>query len=282
MKKHSIRLIFLAAAAATALSACKEKQTAEQPSPAPQPAAPVEQEPVLSYLPAVALYNPGALYKPDKDEEGLMVWNKSINCGTVLEAYSYSDSGVETKTAARMVKNERQERQFVHVRYNGDDYWIQDITVALEAEPNVIVADDTFIYKKADIKSMTNTSIPFGSIIAVSPQNSDEKFTCISVDTEKETFREVYVKTENVGSGNDMTILALIAAIQGAKHEVLRNELTEALAHFGSSSTAVSDKKHELMTKVAPDVDTWITEETLPGIFGTDDDAQPQPEEGAY
>lgn len=267
MKKTFFSLAAFAGIALLALTSCNGKNKKEEPAPQVQDEAAVEQEPVPVFLNAVALYSPGALYKQDKDDEGLMVWNRQINCGTVLEAFSYSGTGVEKKTAVRIVKEERQERSFVHVRYNGDDYWIQDITIALNAKPGVITADDTFIYKKADIKSMSSTALPFGTVVAVAETQDDDKFACISVDTEKETFHEVFVKKDSLGEGDDLTILSLIAAIGEAQNEVLRNELTEALTYYSSASEAVNEKKHEAITKVDQKLDTWIVEESLPGIF---------------
>ncbi len=266
MKKSMV----LALSAILLIAGCTKKTPEES---TPQPTQPSVQEevlpaaPVLSYLPGVALYNPGALYKPSTEEDGLMVWSRNVNCGTVLEVYSYSDSGVEMKTATRVVKKERQERQFVHVRYNGDDYWIQDVTVAVNAVPNVLIEEDTFIYKEPNVKSMTSTALPFGTIVAVSTLKGDSNFTCISVDTEKETFHDVYVKAANVGFGDDMTILALVDGIKKAKNEVLRNELADALAHFTTNSVLVDERRYEEMNKTSQNIDGWLVEEQMPGFF---------------
>ncbi|MBQ9538951.1 MAG: hypothetical protein IJU95_06745 [Treponema sp.] len=278
MKSKFISLSLLAGAVMLTFTSCGDKKNKKE-----EPAAPVQQEvakpePVLSYIPAVALYNPGALYKPDKDDDGLMVWNQSVNCGTRLEAYSYSDKGVEMKTAVRIVNKEKQERQFVHVRYNGDDYWIQDVTVALKAKPGVITSDEVFLYKEADIKSMTNTSLPFGTIIAVSDEGGDSKFACVSVDTEKETFHDVFVKKECIGGDTDLTILSLAAAIEKSKNEVLRSELADALSKFNSPSDLVNERKNEVLDKMKV-FDSYIPEEynpLMPGVYAqdsmTDDD----------
>jgi hypothetical protein len=268
MKKTIACLAVLAGAAMLALTSCKGKDKKEEPAPQVQPEPPAPPKPVLSYVPAVALYSPGALYKPDKDDDGLMIWSRSVNCGTRLEAYSYSDSGVETKTAVRIVNKEKQERNFVHVRYSGDDYWIQDVTVALKARPGVVTENDAFIYKEADIKSMTSTSLPFGTIVAVSEDAGDGKFACISVDTEKETFHDVYVKTGIIGGDKELTILALATAIEGAQSEVLRDELADALGKLSSSSDLVNERKDNVLSKAGGDA-LWGLDfdPTLPGVY---------------
>ena len=271
MKKSIALNACLAACALVLVAGCQNKKPEEaKPSAMPQAVVQSEEQPAaptLSYLPGVALFKPGSLYKPSKEEDGLMVWSRNVNCGSVLEVYNYSDKGVEVKTATRVVNKTRQERQFVHVRYNDDDYWIQDVTLAVNAVPNVLIEEDTFIYKEPNVKSMTATALPFGTIVAVSTLKGDSNFTCISVDTEKETLHDVYVKAANVGFGDDMTILALVDGIKKAKSEVLRNELADALAHYSTNSSLVDEKRYEAINKVSQNIDGWLVAEEMPGFF---------------
>ena len=107
---------------------------------------------------AVLIYQDGSLWTENKD--GSMKWSTTLSNGTGLKVYP--DSG---KMAAREGKND--ETEFVKVRFDNKDYWIQTALIAQNAVESVIL-EDTLVYQNPDIAAVTNISVPALTIVAVS------------------------------------------------------------------------------------------------------------------
>ena len=169
---------------------------------------------------AVLIYQDGSLWT--ENEDGSMKWSTTLSNGTGLKVYPDS-----SKMAAREGKND--ETEFVKVRFDNKDYWIQTALIAQNAVESVVL-EDTLVYQNPDIAAVTNISVPALTIVAVSndeviAEDPSFKFKKISYRTDK-TYRSVYVK-QNVLSNDkeDVLVLRMLNKLKSTKNETVKEEV---------------------------------------------------------
>lgn len=156
-------------AALVLLSGCKEKkapvseqktEVKEAAKPAPAPAPKVEM------INAVMIA--GGYWRLTDDDK--MKWVEYAVPGTKVQAYGSSDpaSGDKAETRRQVVRTtDNQKRDFIHIEFEGHDYWAQDYSIVVDATPAVVVGGNAFIFTKPSPDAMGDKKLDFGTIVGV-------------------------------------------------------------------------------------------------------------------
>ncbi|MCR5318722.1 MAG: hypothetical protein K6E22_10900 [Treponema sp.] len=140
---------------ATTLSGCSKKSSDQSLSAEGEDYGTVQEETFIkiestsSTLESVMLG--GSLWR--ENASGYMEWVRDVPAGTAIGAYRNPDKNdsypAEIKRNA-LRTSDWSRRNFVHVLYNSADYWAQEIFIALDAKPGVVVGGGAFLYNSAD------------------------------------------------------------------------------------------------------------------------------------
>lgn len=196
---------------------------------------------------AVLIYQDGSLWT--ENEDGTMKWATTLTNGTGLKVYPGS-----SKMAAREGKND--ESEFVKVKFDNKDYWIQTVLIAQNSTENVIL-EDTLLYQNPDIAAVTSISVPALTIVAVSndevaSEDPSFKFKKISYRTDK-TYRSVYVKREVLSNDkDDVTVLRMLNKLNSTKNETVKEEVFNNALQL-NCSPEVKDYLKEAYKAAYPD-----------------------------
>lgn len=172
LKKISAVLVL----ASMLLSACSKKQDAEitKTEQDDQDIELVEEIPEMvvtvasssSTLDAVMLG--GSLWT--YNSEGYMEWLRDIPAGTKVGAYKNTDTEESYPAEIKrdvLRSSDWGKRNYVHIVYNSNDYWVQEIFIAVDAKPAIVLESGTPIFPAADPESHAERWLGQGTLIAV-------------------------------------------------------------------------------------------------------------------
>lgn len=204
--------------------------------------------------------NEASLYV--ETDDGTMKWAKSVVLG---DAATYLN---EKKTA---VRSDGPKRDFFHIAYNGEEYWIQDYCFEPNTRPAFISKPDTLLYKNDSLTGVTDEIIPQYLIVAVyndSVENADNKFVKIAAySSEFYTswiVKDKFVKRENLElDENNVKAMILTQIASASKNETIRTELFQNAIEMNSSYsddiaeiqrlTEVKIKEADYLASVSPE-----------------------------
>jgi len=110
----------------------------------------------------------GSLWR--MNASGYMEWVRDVPAGTAIGAYRNPD---KTDTFPAEIKrnalrtSDWSRRNFVHVLYNSTDYWVQEIFIAVDAKPGVVIDGGSFLYNSADASASAGRWVGEGVELAV-------------------------------------------------------------------------------------------------------------------
>lgn len=219
----------------------------------------------VKMIPAVMLWDEASLWyeKPD----GKMYWKVTVDYGTAFDCYSKvsadsTNALVESKNAIRVITSTKEEAQkeFTKIKYQNEDYWVQTAIIAINAEPAVIVKENTFIYKAAEIDKITKDSLAKGTIIALSKDEPINGFCKIAARVGQKLYEDVYIKEEKISSNSDdIKALSMIKLIRNTKEKSMQLELldnTKTLQVSDDIQEVLNSLEDELINGSAPASDS--------------------------
>jgi len=178
MKKVSV-LFFLALL--LLVPACKkeEKQVSQETESqegewtseevaSPTPSTPAKPKPTMKGVMISGWY-----YDPVYEEDGVTIKTMSANfeaiVGTEVDVYGFYDAADENKGAemAKGVSIDGAKKDFVHVRYDGEEYYVRDYAIAVDAAAAVVTNSSAYIYTKPNLANMGKNTVPESTIVAV-------------------------------------------------------------------------------------------------------------------
>lgn len=161
------RTFACALAALALLAGCKKN---EKPSVTPQ--AEAQETPAPAPAPKAEMINSvmiaGGFWRLTDDDT--MKWVEYAVPGTKVQAYGSTDpaSGDRAETRRQVVRTtDNQKRDFIHIQFEGHDYWAQDYSIAVDAIPAVVVSSGAYIYTKPSPDAMGDKKLDFGTIVGV-------------------------------------------------------------------------------------------------------------------
>jgi hypothetical protein len=186
MKKNLVKFFgLLTLSLSLVMTGCNGKKKPEEPS------APVvsestesgsyEEEEYESYAAPVAEVKPGMTgvmisgwyYLPVtlKDGSVTMEGNFEAIVGTEVDVFGSYDPNDENGGAEMMkdVVVDGQKKNFIHIKYDGEEYWVRDYAVAVNADAAIVSSEksDTYLYTKPDLSNMGSRIVPGNTIVAV-------------------------------------------------------------------------------------------------------------------
>jgi len=165
------------------------------------------------------------------ESDGVMKPKATANLGDVV---AWKDS---MKNAVR--STDKAERRFAKIESDKETLWIQDVFVAADSIPGVIVGDEVVLYKKPDVAAPSGTTIPKDTIVGVHSDKTEGGFIPISayVDGAKSpVVTRMYVKADYVTVVDiDVKAMKLISLAKAEKNEVVKKELLRNAESLRSS-----------------------------------------------
>ena len=173
----SLVLSILAALAApvilmTTLTGCSKKNSDQSLSAEDEDSGTVQEETFIkiestsSTLESVMLG--GSLWR--ENASGYMEWVRDVPAGTAVGAYRNPDKNdsypAEIKRNA-LRTSDWSRRNFVHVLYNSSDYWAQEIFIAVDAKPGIVIDGGSFLYDSSDAAAKAGRWVGEGVELAV-------------------------------------------------------------------------------------------------------------------
>ncbi|MBR5645534.1 MAG: SH3 domain-containing protein [Treponema sp.] len=192
-------------------------------------------------IPAVMLQNQGGLYE---EENGEMVWKKSIDAGTELQVITTtSETGAvvpETLESTRKVDKKTVKCTVVKVNYSGKKYWVLNDRIVLDESVGVIT-DDCAIYRSADICDIKDSNLDRGDIITYGQTFvANDKYTLLKIsyfDYANYIVRSGYIKVQFKSSEkDDLKAVKMITKIKSAKDVDVREELIKSTKNLKLSA----------------------------------------------
>jgi len=157
---------------ATSLTGCSKKNSAEGLAAEGEDAGTVQEETFIkiestsSTLESVMLG--GSLWR--ENASGYMEWVRDVPAGTAVGAYRNPDKNdsypAEIKRNA-LRTSDWSRRNFVHVLYNSSDYWAQEIFIAVDAKPGIVIDGGSFLYDSSDAAAKAGRWVGEGVELAV-------------------------------------------------------------------------------------------------------------------
>lgn len=179
----ALSIALLSALTLAGLSSCKgkAKQSSETATVVQGTEAAIEEdftdfteqeyvEPTISAdIPGVMIA--GWYYDKSEDKDGnvVMSYNFEAVVGTKVQVFGSYDPSAEFE-GADFVKNaivDGNKRDFIHILYDGEEYWVRDYSIAVNAFPGVTSEDNLYLYTKPDLSLLGKRSVPVGTILAV-------------------------------------------------------------------------------------------------------------------
>ena len=110
----------------------------------------------------------GSLWR--ENASGYMEWVRDVPAGTAVGAYRNPDKNdsypAEIKRNA-LRTSDWSRRNFVHVLYNSSDYWAQEIFIAVDAKPGIVIDGGSFLYDSSDATAKAGRWVGEGVELAV-------------------------------------------------------------------------------------------------------------------
>ncbi|MCR4954862.1 MAG: hypothetical protein K6A43_12415 [Treponema sp.] len=195
-------------------------------------------------IPSVVLYEDTPFYT--ENSSGKMVYADAAKLGEPVLLYVKGDEP-EQKNAIRLLSSGKEEKfNFVHLEYDGNDYWTRDIFVTKHrVVVPALITEDTLIYESAEGTGATSKKLDFGTIVAADSVviETDEdiglNFIPVVIYNGTPFGREIYVKAEAVSkNASDVLFIQTISAIKASKN--LNEDVKERLLYL-LDSLSVSD-----------------------------------------
>lgn len=208
-----------------------EPVVTEEKVPEPVVAEPVKEE--IKMIPGVMLWDEASFWyeKPD----GKMYWKLTVDYGTAFECYPKESSDstnslIESKNAIRVITSTKEEakKEFTKIRYQNNDYWVQTAIIAINAIPAVVVKDNTYIYKAAEIDKITKDQLAVGTILALYEEEAINGFSKISARPGTKLYEEVFIKEDKLSNNpDDIRALNMVKLIKNTKEKAMQLELLD-------------------------------------------------------
>lgn len=178
----ALGLVLSALAALLMLPGCAKKsekapvaapvqETVEEDTPVEET---VYEEPVaVADIPGVMIT--GWYYTKGSDKDGNAVMSYAFDAlpGTIVKVYGEYDSDDENYGGEFMTALvDGVKKGFVHITYDGEDYWVRDYSVAVNAIPAIISSDGVYLYTKPNLTSMGQKTAEKGTICAMFQDDS--------------------------------------------------------------------------------------------------------------
>lgn len=195
----------------------------------------------VTLVPSVLFYEKGSLWY--ENSKGELERKTVLAQGQVLYAYpAEADSESEIVDVHKMKRSgQTAEESYLKVRYDNNDYWINNDLVVPNATPRV-VCQESMNYTKDDIDGVSSVKVPQGKIVAVHNDylnpNSDIAFVKVTWRKgDERSYRSVYLKADVVSTAeDDITALRVLSKLETLKNDVVKQELIE-----NSASLEISD-----------------------------------------
>ncbi|MDR2898609.1 MAG: hypothetical protein LBU99_07300 [Spirochaetaceae bacterium] len=192
---------------------------------------------------AVVLYDTAAKWK--ENEQDQMSFSKSSEVGELVSVFMLPNPAnpevliPEKKEAVRLSDNEK--REFYHIKEEGQDYWIQDLFLGVDAVPGIISGDTAFLYTKPDVGAISSKALklPQFSFAAVHTAESTPDFVCISAyvtEFANKSVEKQYIKRDMVTADTlDLRVFRLYQVAENSKNDTVKRELLNDARSLGSS-----------------------------------------------
>jgi hypothetical protein len=200
-----------------------------------------------------------------EDASGKMAYSAAAGLGETVTVFMVPDSAgmlvPEKKSAVRASDNET--RDFYHILALDDqkEYWIQNLFLAPNAKPAVVLSDNAMLYSKPDLAAVARNGVilPKYSVVGLHAENAanaSNDFYCVSayIDTlASPSVVEMYIKADTltVDSADVRVIQLYQTALASANETVKKEILTNALSLGGAFSSLVSRTLDEMSGKSA-------------------------------
>lgn len=196
MKKLLLAMFVLSAV----FFSCKEKDSGSSNMKSQKQAAPARQS-----AESLIIYTGWDLYEEKAD--GKMYAVREAACGDAVKIYLNDDASlIDQKKATRHLSNGKEEvLNFVHIQYDGEDYWTRDIFLSgigdgTNERYNTpgIVTSDTFAYSSPSGSSLTSTQIKEGTFVVFRENQAEgvDGFFKVVIYNGTPFGKEIYLKQE--------------------------------------------------------------------------------------
>ncbi len=259
-----IALFFFAA-----LISCTEKQP--QNDDADIDAVP---DPLQKMVSALVLED--GISKWTENEQGIMVFEESSELGELVQVFMIRDHDnpdefiPEMKTALRA---DFLQRDFYHVMTDdGQELWMQDYYLAVNAVPGIILTENTFLYSEPDASTdyIDARKFPQYHFVGIHESESNDDFLCVSAFVYKWfepgvsiLVEKQYVRADAVTSDPvDAEVLNLLHAAESLDNKTQKQEvLINALLKGGNFNNLIVEAFAELGVELPLPQETLIGEE---------------------
>ncbi len=195
MKKILLALFVLS----TVFFSCKEKDSGSSDKKSQKQTVKIRPS-----AESVIIFSGWDLYEERAD--GKMYGVREAECGDAVKIYLNDDHSAEQKKAIRHLSNgEEKELNFVHVQYDGDDYWTRDIFLSGLGDgsderyntPGIVISD-TFAYSSPSGSSLTSTQIKEGTFVVFRENQAEgvDGFFKVVIYNGTPFGKEIYLKQE--------------------------------------------------------------------------------------
>lgn len=196
MKK--VLLVSLMAILLLGLSGCGEdKAKADSSETTSKSDSSVVAQKEKQTVPGVLIYTGWCLYEQRIDN--MMYAVLEASAGDEIKFFLNDSKSVEQKKATRHLSNGTEEEfNFVHILYDGTEYWTRDIFVSDTnfTEPGIILTEAA-VFAEPDILQITKTKLAPGTYVALSNIDAGDFYNA-KIYNGTAFGREVYIQKENV------------------------------------------------------------------------------------
>lgn len=204
------------------------------------------QKSTITMVDGVMIYENGALWTPN--EEGIMIYATSISKGSTVKVYTNpTDTKAEIKKCSRLNEGKKEDGiDFIHIEYDGKDYWARDFHIAVDAVPAIVIKNDAYIYNEASAAGATKDTLNIGDIVAKFNNAEEGSYSLIDVRDNKSLKQGVYLKTKEISTNtNDIESMKIYKKLKNTKNAVVKEEVLEAV-----QSLEISAQLKEMFTEI--------------------------------
>ncbi len=196
----------MAALTLIAITGCKDKnETKAVVQTAAPVAAPVKVVEKYVEKPCIFIYQDASLYL--EVEDGIMEWASSADAGDSVTVMFKESGDLFKRTATRRTKKDEVEMEFVKVIYDENEYWSRPIFIsAPECVPAIVTEEKAIRYSQADILQFTESSLKFGTVVAIEKFTNEDFVKAIIYDGTNDFGKEVFLKKKDVCKDADIFV----------------------------------------------------------------------------
>ena len=180
--------------------------------------------------------------------DGVMIYATSISKGSTVKVYTNpTDTKAEIKKCSRLNEGKKEDGiDFVHIEYDGKDYWARDFHIAVDAVPAIVIKNDAYIYNEASAAGATKDTLNIGDIVAKFNNAEEGSYSLIDVRDDKSLKQGVYLKTKEISTNtNDIESMKIYKKLKNTKNAVVKEEILEAV-----QSLEISAQLKEMFTEI--------------------------------